>query len=328
MHAIEHQLLAVNGISLSLYSCGPVDGPAVWLLHGFPECWLSWRKQMPALAAAGYRVCVPEMRGYGRSSCPEPVADYDLLTLCADIQCAMEVLGHKQVCMVGHDWGAPVAWHLALLEPERVRAVVGMSVPFGGRPKQPIIETLQRVYADRFNYILYFQQPGVAERELDADIPRTLRLMMHNWSAAVGKQLFWQEKPVTAGLLNGLQEVDQPPAWCEPEAFAGYVATYAEHGFRGPLNWYRNFARNWQRTEHLQGACIQQPALFLLGDQDPVGVLEAYTIEQMPKVVSHLRQHVLDDCGHWLQCEAPEQVNVQLLAFLAEHFPAPQPVIG
>ena len=328
MHAIEHQLLAVNGISLSLYSCGPGEGPVVWLLHGFPECWLSWRKQIPALAAAGYRVLVAEMRGYGRSSSPQAVTDFDLLTLCADVQCAMDALGQQQVCMVGHDWGAPVAWHLALLEPERVKAVVGMSVPFGGRPKQPIIDTLKRVYAERFNYILYFQQPGVAERELDADIPRTLRLMMLNWSAAVGKQLFWQEKPVSCGLLDGLQEVDQPPAWCEPEAFAGYVDTYREHGFRGPLNWYRNFERNWQRTAPLQGASIQQPALFLLGDQDPVGVLEAYTIQQMPNVVSNLRQHVLEDCGHWLQCEAPEQVNAQLLGFLDEHFPALPPVIG
>ena len=228
MHVIEQQLLAVNGITLSVHSCGPQDGPVVWLLHGFPECWLSWRKQMPALAAAGYRVVVPEMRGYGESSAPIGINQYDLLTLCGDIQAAMDLLGHERVCMVGHDWGAPVAWHLALLEPERVRAVVGMSVPFGGRPKSPIIETLKRVYANRFNYILYFQQPGVAEHELDADIPRTLRLMMHNWSAAVGRDLFWQDKPVSAGLLDGLQAVDQPPAWCEPEAFAGYVASGAD----------------------------------------------------------------------------------------------------
>lgn len=320
MQVIEQQLLAVNGITLCVHSCGPADGPPVWLLHGFPECWLSWRKQMPALAAAGYRVLAPEMRGYGRSSAPDDVADYDLLTLCGDIQAAMDALGQQQVCVVGHDWGAPVAWHLALLEPQRVKAVVGMSVPFGGRPKKPIVETLRQVYADRFNYILYFQQPGVAEQELDADIPRTLRLMMHNWSSAVDKAFFWSVKPVSARLLDGLQEVDQPPAWCEPEAFAGYVATYAEHGFRGPLNWYRNFERNWQRTEALQGACIGQPALFLLGDADPVGVLESYTIAQMPKVVPKLKTHLLENCGHWLQCEQPEAVNIHLLAFLASHF--------
>lgn len=324
MHVIEEQLLDVNAIQLCIHSCGPADGPVVWLLHGFPECWLSWRKQMPALAAAGYRVFAPEMRGYGRSSAPAAVADYDLLTLCGDIQAAMDALGQHQVCMVGHDWGALVAWHLALLEPKRIKAVVGMSVPFGGRPKKPIVETLRQVYAGRFNYILYFQQPGVAERELDADIPRTLRLMMHNWSAAVGKELFWQDKPATAGLLDGLREIDQPPAWCEPQAFAGYVATYAAHGFRGPLNWYRNFERNWQRTAVLQDARIEQPALFLIGDEDPVGVLEAYTIQQMPRAVPQLHSHVLENCGHWLQCEQPDAVNQRLLAFLADHYPAQQ----
>ena len=324
MQAIEQQLLAVNGIDLCIHSCGPLDGPPVWLLHGFPECWLSWRKQMPVLAAAGYRVIAPEMRGYGRSSAPAEVAAYDLLTLCADIQAAMDALGQQQVCIVGHDWGSPVAWHLALLEPTRVRAVVGMSVPFGGRPQKPITETLKQVYAERFNYILYFQQPGLAERELDADIPRTLRLMMHNWSAAVGRDLFWQDKPRSAGLLDGLQDVDEPPAWCEPEAFAGYVATYAEHGFGGPLNWYRNFERNWQGTEALQGACIEQPALFLLGDEDPVGVLEAYTIKQMPNVVPRLSSHLLENCGHWLQCEQPDAVNELLLEFLVSHYPSLQ----
>lgn len=324
MQVIEEQLLAVNGINLCVHSCGPLDGPPVWLLHGFPECWLSWRKQMPVLAAAGYRVLVPEMRGYGRSSAPDEVEAYDLLTLCGDIQAAMDLLGQQQVCMVGHDWGALVAWQLALLEPRRIKAVVGMSVSFGGRPRNPITETLRRVYAERFNYILYFQQAGVAEQELDADIPRTLRLMMHNWSAAVGKELFWEEKSPAAGLLDGLQEIDQPPLWCEPEAFAGYVATYTEHGFRGPLNWYRNFERNWQHTGSLQGACIQQPALFLIGDEDPVGVLEAYTIQQMPKVVPDLTSHVLENCGHWLQCEQPDEVNRQLQAFLAGHFPVQQ----
>ena len=320
MHAIEHQLLAVNGIQLSLYSCGPQDGPPVWLLHGFPECWLSWRKQLPVLAAAGYRVLAPEMRGYGRSSAPAAIEDYDLLTLCGDIRAAMDLLGQQQVCVVGHDWGAPVAWHLALLEPQRVRAVAGLSVPFGGRPKNPIIDTLKRVHANRFNYILYFQEPGVAEQELNADIPRTLRLMMHNWSAAVGRQRFTREKPPQASLFDGFEEIDEPPAWCEPEAFAGYVQTYSEHGFRGPLNWYRNFERNWQRTAALQGACIRQPALFLIGDQDPVGVLEAYTIQQMPGVVTSLTIRELENCGHWLQCEQSALVNGHLLAFLAEHY--------
>ena len=322
MPPLEHQLLDVNGISLSLYSCGPTQGRPLWLLHGFPECWLAWREQIPVLAAAGYRVLIPEMRGYGQSSAPEDVSAYDLITLCADIQAAMDVLGQTEVCVIGHDWGAPVAWHLALLEPQRVRAVVGMAVPFGGRPKQPAIGIMRQLYAERFHYILHFQTPGVAEAELDADIARSLRWMLHNLSAAVPKDLFLQEKPAGASLFDGLQPAEQLPAWCDAKTFAGYVATFQGRGFRGALNWYRNFERNWQRTEALQGQSIEQPALFLLGDHDPVGTLEAYTLVQMPKHVRQLERHVLANCGHWLQSEQAQLVNRHLLDFLGRHYPA------
>ena len=157
---------------------------------------------------------------------------------------------------------------------------------------------------------------------MDADIPRTLRWMMHNLSAAVPKDLFLQEKPASAGLFDGLQQVDQLPTWCPPQVFAGYVATFNGRGFRGALNWYRNFERNWQRTEALAGQHIQQPALFLLGDHDPVGTLEAYTLKQMPRLIPHLESHVLSHCGHWLQCEQPDEVNRHLLDFLARHYRA------
>lgn len=320
MHGYEHQLLSVNGITLSLYSAGPASGPVVWLLHGFPESWYSWRCQIKALAEAGYRVMVPEMRGYGQSSAPDDVAAYDLLTLCGDIQAAMNLLEQRSVAVVGHDWGAPVAWHLALLEPERVRAVVAMAVPYGGRPKRPAIEILRNHFADRFNYILYFQQPGLAEAELDADIPRTLRMMMHNTSAAVPKDFFLRDRPAHTRLSEGLQDPGVPPAWCSPEAFDIYVSTFEGRGFRGALNWYRNFERNWERTAALAERKVQQPALFLLGDKDPVGTLEAHTVQKMPAWVTDLEQHRLDDCGHWLQSEQPGEVNRLLLDFLARRY--------
>lgn len=316
----DHQLLHVNGIELSLYTAGPERGPAVWLLHGFPECWYSWRHQIEHLAASGYRVFMPEMRGYGDSSAPQAVDAYDLLTVCADIQCAMDYLGHTRVCVIGHDWGAPVAWHLALLEPQRVAAVVGMAVPYGGRPKQPATALMGQLYAQRYHYILHFQTPGVAEAQMDADPARTLRMMMHNTSAAVPKDFFLQEKPASAGLFDGLQDPGTLPDWCSDMAFAVYVRTFAKHGFRGALNWYRNFERNWLRTESLAERIIEQPALFLLGDLDPVGTLEAYTLKQMPNRVRHLEQHLIKACGHWIQNEQPAQVNELLLAFLQRHY--------
>ncbi len=316
MHGFEHQLLSVNGITLSLYATGPQTGRPVWLLHGFPECWYSWRQQAQALAHAGYRVLIPEMRGYGQSSAPAEPEAYALLTLCADIQAAMDHFGHDQVCVVGHDWGAPVAWHLALLEPQRVSVLGAMSVPFGGRPKRPAIDIMREANAGRFNYILYFQEPGVAEAELDANIERSLRLLLSDLGDAL-----LREKPADSRMLDGLDANPALPDWCDEGEFAIYRRTLA-NGFRGPLNWYRNFSRNWQDTASLAGRQIEQPTLFLVGAQDPVARLEAYTLKRMSDLVPRLEQHHLGNCGHWLQSEQPAQVNALLTEFLGRHFPA------
>ncbi|AYF88669.1 alpha/beta hydrolase [Pseudomonas sp. DY-1] len=317
MPPLEHRLLPVNGIILSLYMAGPAAGRPVWLLHGFPECWFSWRQQITPLVEAGYRVLVPEMRGYGESSAPEAIEDYALLTLCADIQAAMDSLEQTDACVIGHDWGAPVAWHLALLEPRRIRAMGAMSVPFGGRPKRPAIEIMREANAGRFNYILYFQEPGVAEAELDADLDRSLRLLLSDLGDAV-----LRDRPAGAGLLDGLSESPALPGWCDAEEFAVYRRTLTRQGFRGPLNWYRNFTRNWEQTEFLASRQVEQPALFLVGDLDPVAQLEAYTLKRMASLVPRLEQTRLPDCGHWLQNERPDLVNPLLLDFLSRHYPA------
>ncbi|WP_448651342.1 alpha/beta fold hydrolase [Pseudomonas fluorescens] len=310
MNDIQHNRIQVNGIELSVYIAGPEQGRPIWLLHGFPECWHSWREQIPALAAAGYRVFAPEMRGYGESSSPAEIADYELLTLCADIRQAMDHFGHEQVAMAGHDWGAVVAWHLALLEPARITRLITMSVPFAGRARRPVIDIMRELYADRFNYILYFQAPGVAEQELNADIQRTLRLFMQD------QDVFLQKKPATATLFEGVSAPDMLPHWCSQADLGVYVQTFSEHGFRGPLNWYRNFERNWQHTEFLAGQHVQQPTLFLIGDRDPVGVFEAHTLKRMPDSVPDLEHHVLANCGHWIQNEQAQRVNALMLAFL------------
>jgi pimeloyl-ACP methyl ester carboxylesterase len=304
------QILSVNGIHLCVHIDGPENGRPIWLLHGFPECWHSWREQIPALTAAGYRVFAPELRGYGESSSPADIADYQLLTLCADIQQAMDHFGHREVAMAGHDWGAVVAWHLALLEPERITRLITMSVPFAGRARRPVIEIMRELYADRFNYILYFQEPGVAEQELNADIERTLRLFMQD------EDVFLQQKSANASLFAGVSTPSTLPHWCSREDLDIYLQAFTEHGFRGPLNWYRNFERNWQRTEFLAGRQVLQPTLFLIGDRDPVGVFEAHTLKRMPDSVPDLEQHVLANCGHWIQNEQGQRVNALMLAFL------------
>jgi len=312
----DHFQLDLNGISLSLYSAGPEAGRPVWLLHGFPECWYSWRNQIDSMVAAGYRVFVPEMRGYGLSGAPVDVSAYDVLTLCGDVRAAMDHFGHRQVALIGHDWGAMVAWYLALLEPERVTALVTMSVPFAGRPRRPATEIMREASGDRFNYILYFQQPGRAERELDADIDRTLRLLMYYQE----RNLLLQNKPADGTLFEDDMQPGPLPDWCSEDDLAVYRQTFAEHGFRGALNWYRNFERNWQVTEPLQGRKITQPTIFLIGDHDPVGELEAYTLKKMPEWVPDLERHELAPCGHWIQNEQAGRVNTLLLDFLARRF--------
>lgn len=319
MSTPQAQVLSVNGIHLSVHIAGPENGRPVWLLHGFPECWHSWREQIPALTAAGYRVFVPEMRGYGASDAPEDIAAYDVLTICADIQASMTALNQSEVCMIGHDWGAMIAWHLAQLEPERISTLVTLSVPFAGRGKRPAIEIMREVFSKRFNYIVYFQQPGVAEQELNADIARSLRIFMQGASSS---DLLLHERPVDSSLFAGIAEPGALPDWCSEDDFAVYVDTFTEKGFRGALNWYRNFERNWQRTEFLHDVQIHQPTLFLVGAQDPVATLEAYTISRMPARVSKLEQHKLADCGHWIQSEKATEVNARLLDFLSRHYPS------
>lgn len=314
------EILQVNGIELSVHIAGPEQGQPVWLLHGFPECWYSWRHQIAALADAGYRVFAPEMRGYGRSSAPEAIEDYDILTLCGDIQAAMDHFGQQRVAMVGHDWGAILAWHIALLEPERVSVVSGMSVPYGGRPKQPAIHGMRERFKDKFLYILYFQEPGVAEAELEEDLERTMRIMMHG-RPKNGNGLI-MDAPADSKWLDQYTDPQKLPRWCSPEAFDVYVETYARNGFRGPINWYRNFERNWELTAHLAGKQVEQPAQFIIGEKDPVAVLEGYTIKKMPEVVPNVEQHVIPSSGHWVQSDQPEPVNRLLLDFLQRHFNA------
>ncbi|MDD2058521.1 alpha/beta hydrolase [Pseudomonas sp. GD03860] len=318
MQDVQHQILSVNGIELSLYSSGPEHGRPVWLLHGFPESWYSWRRQIPALAAAGFRVLVPEMRGYGQTSAPQAVEEYDLITLCADIQAAMDALGQTEACVVGHDWGAPVAYHLGLLEPERVKALVTLSVPYGGRPRRSPLELLHKAFENRFHYMLYFQHPGVAEAELNADIANSLRRIQFGRGAS---ESFLQDKPADSRLFDGLGDVPANPPWCSEADFEVYVRTFAR-GFDGPLNWYRNFDRSWARSADLAGRQILQPTLFLLGEDDPIGRIESISQERMPSVIPDLEQHRLAECGHWTQNEQPQAVNALVLDFLARRYPA------
>src|SRR5512145_120786 len=216
------------------------EGPLVVLVHGWPESWYSWRHQIPALAEAGYRVAAPDVRGYGGSDKPQPIEAYAIKAMCADVAGLIAALGESQAILVGHDWGAPIVWNTALFHPEKVRAVMALSVPHLGRGPAPRIALFRKIYEGRFFYQLYFQTPGVAEAELEADVRTSLRKIYY-WASGEGIEagtLF--NKPPDARLLDGLPDPDPFPAWLTPADLDYYVSEFERSGFRGPLNRYRN----------------------------------------------------------------------------------------
>jgi len=313
MSDITHRAVQANGINVHIAEAG--DGPLVLLLHGFPELWYSWRHQLPALAAAGYHAVAPDLRGYGRTDAPDKVESYSMLNMTADAVGVLDALGESTAVIVGHDWGSPIAWHCALLYPDRFPAVVTLSVPYVPRPPIPPIELMKRMFAGRFFYILYFQEPGVAEAELEADVRRTLRLVLYAASGDAPTGLALSRKPNDAGFLDGMPEPEELPPWLKEEDLDYFTAEFRRTGFRGGLNRYRNMDRDWEELRHLADAKVQQPALFIAGDRDTV---RGFTnIEAMKANVPNLRGVVmLPGCGHWTQQERPEEVNAQLVSFL------------
>ncbi|HEV2944533.1 MAG TPA: alpha/beta hydrolase [Solirubrobacteraceae bacterium] len=287
-----------NGIELNVLEEG--SGPLVVLCHGFPELAFSWRHQLLALAGAGFRVVAPDMRGYGRSSAPQAVEAYDVVTLCADMTGLLDALGEGQAIFVGHDWGANLAWQLAVLHPERVRAVAGLSVPFVPRAPAPPMPIMRRHLGEDF-YMAWFQEPGVADEALARDVRRTLTTK-RQWTAQ------WAEKD-DAPL--------QPPPWLSEQELGVYVEAFQRTGFTGGLNWYRNIDRNWELTADVAERRVEQPALFLTGERDPVR--RFMPAEAMHGWVTDLRGEIVaPGAGHWVQQEEPEAVNAALLGFLAE----------
>ncbi len=310
----DFRMIDTNGIRLRTVVAG--SGPLVILLHGFPQCWYLWRHQIDPIVQAGFQVAVPDQRGYGGSDRPEAIEAYNIVDLTSDVAGLASALGHEQFIVVGHDWGAPVAWHTALLHPERVRAVVGMSVPYvRGRPGTM---TRQENFGDNFWYIVYFQEPGVAEAELEADIAKSLRTTYFSISGDAPQGRLMTPKPKTAKFLDGMIDPDTLPAWLTQADLDYYVSQYEVSGFRGPLNWYRNIDRNIDLTPQLATAKIEPPSFFIAGTKDPVlsfgggGLVNA-----MDQFVSDMRGKVLiEGAGHWVQMERPTEVNEALLGFL------------
>jgi pimeloyl-ACP methyl ester carboxylesterase len=309
------QTLVVNGIRMRVAQQG--SGPLVLLCHGWPESWYSWRHQLSALAAAGYRAVAPDMRGYGGTEAPAEIERYTQLHLVGDMVELVQALGEQQAVIVGHDWGAPVAWHAALLRPDVFRAVVGMSVPFAPPGRVEFLGALAQQGVSNF-YMQYFQAPGVAEAELERDVEASIRRLLYSGSGdAPGAVLFGMLRG--PGLLDNTVAPPALPGWLTPADIAYMAGEFRRTGFRGGLNWYRTIARSWELLAPWRGQVIRQPSLFIAGARDDVlrFPTSAAQIDRFGRTLPGLRGcHMLQGVGHWVQQERPGEVNALLLDFL------------
>ena len=314
---ITERTIATNGVQLHTLEAGEPGAPLVVLAHGFPELAYSWRHQIPALAAAGYHVLAPDQRGYGRTTCPVDIADYNVAALSGDLIGLLDDVGAEKAVFVGHDWGAPVVWGSAQLHPERVEAVVGMSVPPVPRSKVAPTTAFRAIFGDNFFYMLYFQEPGAADAELGADPRRTITRMLGGLTRSDDPAAaLLMIAPGPAGFIERLPETDGLPSWITPEEVDHYVDEFTRTGFTGGLNWYRNMDRNWELLAEPPAATIEVPAMFIGGTADPV--LSFMRPDRAPELVTgRYREVLIDGAGHWLQQEKPGQVNELLLDFLS-----------
>lgn len=313
---ITHRTIKTNGINMHIAEAG--EGPLVILVHGFPELWYSWRHQIPAIANAGFHVVAPDVRGYGDSDKPHEVDAYAMTEHLADLNGIMDALGEKQAVIIGHDWGAPMAWNAAALYPERYRAVAALSVPYLPRGPMPPLQMMRAMFQNSFFYIVYFQDEGVAEAEFESNVDWSMRLF--TWAAsAEGRDIpgfanAMVGKPKDSKLFDGFPVMEGLPPWITEEEHKYYVDKFRKGGFRGPINRYRNMDRDWEKMPELQDKKIEQPALFIIGEKD--GVASFAPMDPMKQFVPNLKMITLKDAGHWTQQERPAETNEALIDFL------------
>ncbi len=325
MSEITHRNVDANGISVHLAEIG--EGPLVLFCHGFPESWYSWRHQLPAVAEAGFQAVAMDMRGYGRTSQPAAISAYSISDLVADVVGVVAAVGEREAVVVGHDWGAPVAWYSALMRPDVFRAVVGMSVPyiapFGGLPEGLTLNDLTRMNAaGRDYYRLYFQPPDIAEAELEANVRRSMIGFMYTVSGDIVTDGVhdngWDGHfPMGETFVDQLVIPHALPSWLTDADVDYYTDELTRTGFRGGLNWYRNLNGIPSALAPFFGATINQPSLYLAGEYDMIAGNTESGLDAMRQTLPGLRHlEIFDGAGHWIQQERAEPVTEALVDFL------------
>jgi pimeloyl-ACP methyl ester carboxylesterase len=305
--------ISANGIEIFVREQG--EGPLVLLCHGWPELSYSWRHQIPAIAAAGFHVMAPDMRGFGRSSAPAEIDSYSIFQNVGDMVALVAAAGNTQAVIIGHDWGAPVAWYAAMFRPDIFTAVAGLSVPPPLRGRARPLDTLRESGITNF-YWQYFQTPGVAEAEFERDIGLTMRTLLGRGFSDPAASLFIEKGK---GFLGDARPDRPLPPWLSEADLTVFTDAYKKSGFRGGLNWYRNIDRNWELTAPWQGVQIHQPSLFIAGSKDSVitGLIGAKRVGDMERVLPNLKGKVIiEGAGHWVQQERADEVNAALIEFL------------
>jgi pimeloyl-ACP methyl ester carboxylesterase len=325
MSAFSDRFIQANGIRMHMAEAGA--GPLVVLCHGFPESWYSWRRQLQSLAEAGFHAVALDMRGYGQTDRPAEASQYTLLHLTGDMVGVLDALGEETAAIAGHDWGAPVAWHAALLRPDRFRAVIALSVPFLPRRPDPPTVLMPQTEEAQF-YQLYFQTPGVAEAELERDVRRTLRSLLFSASgdaprpeneghAGAERGMLSRKE----GLLDRMVDPRQLPPWLTEADIDFYAQEFTRTGFAGGLNWYRALDLSWELLAPFAGARIAVPALYIAGDRDLVLAFRGMDriIANLPFIAPQLRRTILlPGCGHWTQQERAAEVSEAMIDFLRQ----------
>ena len=317
--------IAVNGVELVVHEAGEVGNPIVVLSHGFPELAYSWRHQMNPLAAAGYHVIAPDQRGYGHSTAPTAIDAYGTDSLTSDLFGLLDHYSQDDAVFVGHDWGSMVVWEAARHQPERVRAVVGVSVPYVEWPGPPT-QLMQMVYGDRFFYILYFQKVGPPEDELGADAGTTMSHMLYGASGAAtaGREMPTELPPMDGtGFLTMMATPPSTPymgpegVWLTEADLATYTAEFAHSGFFGPVSWYRNLDANAVRATGLGADRLSMPSYFITGEVDVVRLMDPTGPQRMRGTLPDYRgESIIPASGHCVQQETPAAFNDALLGFL------------
>jgi pimeloyl-ACP methyl ester carboxylesterase len=325
-----------NGIRMAYYEVGPREGVPVIFCHGFPELAFSWRHQLKAFEAAGRWAIAPDQRGYGRTSRPEKVEDYDIDHLTGDLVGLMDHLGVEKAILCGHDWGGIVVWQAPLIHPGRVAGVIGLNTPFIARaPADPI--AIMRARMGDEMYIVHFQKPGEADAALAKDVRKAMGFFMRRPVAgpgpgaqfaeegAIGMSGTGERKPGDPSIFPLVRlleaydpKADPREALLSDEEMDAFVETFEETGFTGGINWYRNFTRNWRLSEGRKEK-VTVPSLMIMAEKD--AVLPPSAADGMGAYVDDLEKALVKDSGHWTQQEKPEEVNRVILDWLGRRFP-------